>query len=520
MFRLLRNLTRFFTRQLPELVLRVVMAPAHFGTWFFGGIWRLFMSWWESRRLRHLLYGMPALIVFGISGYFAAAATFRTRSSISDRYFAAGRRAFESRSFETAKLYLERVVELQPNDNEALWMVQQAAKETKDNNRYGAILAKLAPEEGGGRPDSHLELAMTILNSGTLTPDDVDRAKKHLNYTVNRTTNDASMSKAQALLGDIAFGRGEHSIAIEHYEQAVSIRPELALQLSKAYRFGKNPEDKKSAERWGAAARDFWSKQSDLKPQDVEIRLTAAESDRWLEQFEQAEARLRGGLPAKTPEEESRIRQMLAQTYLNWAESLTTASAAENQSVRFDLVSRAILAYPHNAEVFQSMMLLLKSGDDVAGKAKDFLLDNISQGRAIGMSHLLLGTQALVDLDDAQAEIHLKRAMELMPQTAIVANNFAWYLAFKDPPELDKALTLIDPIVQLAPNEARILDTRGNILVKLKRYEEGVNDLEKALRTLKNDPQTHAALAEGYEAMGIPDLAERHRKEAERLKKP
>jgi predicted Zn-dependent protease len=91
-------------------------------------------------------------------------------------------------------------------------------------------------------------------------------------------------------------------------------------------------------------------------------------------------------------------------------------------------------------------------------------------------------------------------------------------LAFKDPPELEQAFTLIEPVVKLLPSDARVLDTRGNILVKLKRYQEGVNDLEKALRTQKDDPQTHAALAEAYDALNIPDLAERHRREAERLK--
>lgn len=515
MFRTFRNLKRFFTQTLPTAVVRIVMAPAHFGTWLLNGVWQLFVSWWESRRVRHLLYGLPALIVFGISGYFAAAATFRTRSSISDRYFAAGKRAFDTRSYASAKLYLERVIELQPNDMEALWMLQQSARETKDNNRYRAILARLAPEDGRGRADSHLELAAAILKSPNLTPEDVERGAKHLKYAVSGTSSAEVESKARALLGDIAVQKGQYLTAKQEYEKAVGARPELALQL---FRVSRALKEENEAARWGAAARDFWAKQLSQNPDNVEYRLIAADMYHGLGEFEKAITILNGGLPAKKPEDESKLRQFLAQCYLHWADSLTTDSALENQNPRFERITQAILIYPHNAEVFQAMMLLLKSGGDVSSQAKDFLLDNIAKGRAVGMSHLLLGTQALVDLDDAQAEFHLKRAIDLMPQAPIVANNFAWYLAFKDPPELEQAMTVIDPVVKLLPNDARVLDTRGNILVKLKRYQEGINDLERALRTLKDNEQTHAALAEAYEGLGIPDLAERHRKEVERLK--
>jgi tetratricopeptide (TPR) repeat protein len=310
MLRSLRNLTRFFTRTLPDVILRIVMAPAHFGTWLFTGLWRMFVYWWETRRLRHLLYGLPALIVFGISAYFAAAATFRTRSTISDRYFTAGKRAFDNGSFETAKLYLERVVELQPNDMDALAMLQESAKATKDNNRYEAILARLAPEDVRGRPDSHLELAISILKSRELTPEDVDRAAKHLKFSVGGGSSDAVESKARAILGDLAFQRGQLHTAKEEYEKAVSLRPELSLQLSKVAR-GLN--DQNSEQRWGAAAREYWTKQLSVNPQNVDIRLTTADAYHWLAQYSQAVTILKAGIPAKNPEDEKKIRQSLAQ---------------------------------------------------------------------------------------------------------------------------------------------------------------------------------------------------------------
>jgi tetratricopeptide (TPR) repeat protein len=56
-------------------------------------------------------------------------------------------------------------------------------------------------------------------------------------------------------------------------------------------------------------------------------------------------------------------------------------------------------------------------------------------------------------------------------------------------------------------------DTRGQILAKLSRWEEAIDDLEFALQSSKmsGNKNLHQALAETYEALGRESLASKHR---------
>jgi uncharacterized protein HemY len=91
-----------------------------------------------------------------------------------------------------------------------------------------------------------------------------------------------------------------------------------------------------------------------------------------------------------------------------------------------------------------------------------------------------------------------------------VANNMATLLTLSTPPELDRALAIIQSVVTNSPANPEFRDTRGQILLKLKRYQEAITDLEFALPSLKPAASTHKALAEAYQALGLSQLAQEH----------
>jgi Tfp pilus assembly protein PilF len=70
------------------------------------------------------------------------------------------------------------------------------------------------------------------------------------------------------------------------------------------------------------------------------------------------------------------------------------------------------------------------------------------------------------------------------------------------------------------PNEPDVRNTRGTILVKLGRWEEGVKDLEFALPQLRVKGQTHASLALAYRNLGMSQLAAEHERLARELSAP
>ena len=60
-------------------------------------------------------------------------------------------------------------------------------------------------------------------------------------------------------------------------------------------------------------------------------------------------------------------------------------------------------------------------------------------------------------------------------------------------------------------------DTRGHILILLKRYEEGITELEYALKFKKDNVQLHGALALAYKESGQPEIAKLHTEKVAKL---
>jgi predicted Zn-dependent protease len=116
----------------------------------------------------------------------------------------------------------------------------------------------------------------------------------------------------------------------------------------------------------------------------------------------------------------------------------------------------------------------------------------------------------------ATASVHFALGVEAWSRGDVVANNLAWLLTRGNSPDLNRALTLSEAAISQRPNDPRFRSTRGMILVKLGRWKEAIPDLERALATDGNNPNTHQALAEAYANLGQEDLATLHA----RLAKP
>ncbi len=109
-----------------------------------------------------------------------------------------------------------------------------------------------------------------------------------------------------------------------------------------------------------------------------------------------------------------------------------------------------------------------------------------------------------------QAMRHLELAHKLNPDMAVIANNFAWQIAFSPNGDLERALRLCEQALAKAPEYPEIRETRGQILLKLKRYSEAIADLESVIVHFQTNRQTRQALVSAYEAIGLPDLARKH----------
>ena len=134
------------------------------------------------------------------------------------------------------------------------------------------------------------------------------------------------------------------------------------------------------------------------------------------------------------------------------------------------------------------------------------------KGSSPGIAHFVQGTAALMKDDVNTAMMHLKIASELMPRSGAILNNLAVAMTTRKDANLEQALKISNTAIKQTPKATpHFFETRGQILFRLKRYLDAIPDLERALALEDLAPKAHEALAECYEKLNQPELAEAHR---------
>ena len=470
-------------------------------------VWLAFKEWFTTRHWIRLVYGLPALLVITACAFLTSLCLLTTADATTVQYRTAAASAMSHQEFTVAKLYLERLARLGVNDNATLFDLARASEKVGDIPRMVGVMEELSPAEYPRYAPAHLWQAARLLTA-TATPEAIELGERHLRSALALAPSDAT---AHGMLGELYLQQGRTAAAITHLSQAMIALPSLKLSLAKAYSL---QGDRSRALRLARDAQTHYSNLVRQNSHDHAARTRWADSTMFLEQFETAAAILQEGLEIAN---DRRFRFGLCRVMIAWSDSLRGETRQERVR-QFELLAAGLAANPDEPLLFDRLMRLLKTRDRTSTALHDALRQNIADGHAVGLSHLLLGTMAASEKDRRSAQFHLERALSLVPSGPVVANNLAWTLAMQDPPELDRALPLIDAVLKQAPDDARFLDTRGQIYAKLERWREAISDLERALPRLRDNRQTHAALARAYAAIGERELSDAHRQWLESIR--
>lgn len=438
-----------------KLAWRIVFFPFH-------ALWKaaafaakLSSAWWKDRRMVHLLRGIPTLVLAGVCAYFIVG--MRAGTSRGEMYREEGLAACNAQDWQKATLCLKRAYSFGITDNETLFNLARAAEASEDTATMVTMLNRLAPVERPGHLPAHFWKATQILTAGEVRKEQVEAAKVHLEHVL---TIDRDHTGANALLGDIYFQQGLWHSAVEYLEHSHPKSPRYRLMLAKACL---QIQDKIRAERYFREARALAKALCDRNPDDIQARIYWADATTILEEYAEAVEILAEALRI---EERQELRVGLTQVYIHWADSIEGQST-EDVRQKFVLLSEGMKHNPNDVVLFDRMLTILEHPSLVGEEAKDFLNRNIVNNRAVGISHLMLGTSALINHEDDAARIHLELAFDLYPQAPTVVNNFAWFLINKDSPEPERALRLLDPVLEKSPDNHHMRDTRGQIYLQL-----------------------------------------------------
>jgi DNA polymerase III delta prime subunit len=131
--------------------------------------------------------------------------------------------------------------------------------------------------------------------------------------------------------------------------------------------------------------------------------------------------------------------------------------------------------------------------------------------------YYLMGNECITKAGDANAAIrNFDKALKLHP-------SFVDAWVRKGATLLDKgdyyaSQTCLNEAVRLSPRSFKAHYNRGKCLIFLKRYEEAIADLDKAVSFKNNHAATHEYLAEAYRCIGDKKLAQRHQDIANELR--
>jgi tetratricopeptide (TPR) repeat protein len=320
----------------------------------------------------------------------------------------------------------------------------------------------------------------------------------------------APSADSQLLLAEIAWSAGDAAKAETVLRRIAPENIPARLRLARVLRIGNRKEE--SAAEAELALHDCLAALRD-SPDDLTLLVRAADAAELLRDYDQAIELLRkqaasGRHPA--------LAESVALLHLTKWEAHCGTPGSHQNAEDLDLLFRAFEWAPWNASVVRRLWSIAREETLAGQAADDFLAARLAAGDVPAVGHMVLGSAAAQTGDFATARAHLELAYRQGPKLVAVANNLAWTLAHCDPPDLPRALEIVDDLLASEKN-VDVLHTRGQIYLKQARWRDAIGDLERVLPFRPRDAGLHRALALAFGKLELPKLALRHAQQAAEL---
>ncbi len=246
-------------------------------------------------------------------------------------------------------------------------------------------------------------------------------------------------------------------------------------------------------------------------PTDTEAREAWGESLMIQKRLEDALAVVREGIklagasPALS-RQESKILVELFRQELNRSKE----SDPRNPEYPWGRLEEALKADPLNPQVGEEIASATVAKSEVASTFQEALREQLVQGVANTITHVLVGriyaNQKKFDL----ARKHLEIAKAMEPDSTLAASSLALVLTAIDPPDMKTAQELISEAVARDPGNSELQDIRGQIYFRTGNWSEAIASFEKALKLNPARTRARRKLIEAYREFGMSDMAEAH----------
>lgn len=511
----IRRIRERLQRRLGRRIFQVFTSIENLWLWPAGllaGIWgfvaKQFRRWQNSKSFRSFMLGLPSVLVTSIVSYVAIVSAKQSPAVLSDRYDRQAQTAIAENDSRYSRLCLERLLQLRGEDTQTLFRLAQVYAAQDDYRRVAALMNRLAPSDQRTIPEAHLWRAQSLLAKGQLTQEELVEVETQLSNAIALRPLDPL---ARSLFGQVYAQTDRPKQAIEMFKRINNRSPGDSYRLAEiSAAIGDVATAREAAE--DALAK--YQKKLDEDYRSWSTRKDVVKTKIFLEQFEDAIETLRQARDHVAPDD---LKEVLAKVYGTWVQVLQLQQAEIPK--RIAVTELALRADPNSVAALDSIANLLSVADkSEQERLRGILQGMLAAGRSTPLVHLCIGTDAILRDNLPEGIKHLQLAYQGEPTLVAAANNLAWAMMQSEPSSLDQALSLVDTVILRAPEIAAVRDTRGQILLKLGRWDEAITELERALRDMPDSELTREGLIQAYDAVGLSSLANEHRELLARLK--
>jgi tetratricopeptide (TPR) repeat protein len=465
-------------------------------------------AWLSTRSFRQILWGLPVLLVLLPLVAIAGWTQWRGHDSIVSQYRLAIDEAREKKDFVRVDLFEKKLAQLGVATQFAEYQTALAlAQDGKETEAYERI-RRLAPAERPGYPPAHLWIIQRLLD-GKLEVSDEKRsqlAKVHLEHlqTLGAKGPDVDVLRA------IWFWQNQQpEEAARLLEPLASRWLDAAVMRMKIHVSLNRPDDARADARWVRShmERRAQRRQAPL-PHELRDWLFA---EQLLNNLPKAHSLAEEWLKAEPGSKDARM--VLAELSQRLFDQALAAPDPDAERLAVLFVQAAELAEdPQRLQQLVAALYRLRRNFPVADEVVTRVVES---PRATSAILEAVGTVAATAGEFGQAKEFLQRAIKKDARNSIAWNNYAWILLQEPQGDAQAALDAVNKALEIRPDEFRYRETRGQVLVRMGRWQEAVLDLEYAANGMPESRDIHLALAKAYDALGEKQLAQVHREHAE-----
>ena len=401
---------------------------------------------------------------------------------------------------ELIDMHYRRLLQLNKNNKLAKFYV--ASQMTRYGSRSSArqIMESIAPLQTSGYPRAHAWLAMDLIERAQKgEPIDIETLKYHLKRgTAGEGASPALLIAYSQLLQQ--DNKPAESQAV--LKKAAEADPKLLLNSINDYLQNGLPAQ-------ATATADMLVEKVRNKTDNPEENIVvAAQALALTDRIDKALEVLQAGFK-RFPQSKSLSRALSDAFRLKFRTSSTRSN--DQVQVNLDFLNAAIAFDPTNIGIQEELNALSQMGIGQNDTTIETLRVQIATSGTSFAARLLLAESSFRRGEIASAINDYEVILAELPKMNLALNNLAMLYTQAVPPRLEEALLLIDRAIAIAPEIAEFHDSKGDILLALKKKEEAVKSYLFALEKSSQRVETREKLIGLYEELSQSDEAKAQR---------